>query len=83
VGDVAPERIIELGSYHAMLGCCAAGMGVALMPAAVLDTYTERARMSEHKLGGNLTSVRTMYIARKDSRQPKVAALGRLLGEHR
>ena len=25
-----PERIIELASYHAMLGCVVAGMGVAL-----------------------------------------------------
>ena len=65
-----------------MLGCCVASMGVALVPAAVLDTYTERARISGHKLGGNPTSLRTLYIARQDSLQPKVAALGRLLAEH-
>lgn len=80
-GAVAPARVIELGSYHAILGCCAAGMGVALMPAAVLDTYTERASMSEHRLGGKLASVKTMFIARKDSLQPKVAALARLLAQ--
>jgi DNA-binding transcriptional LysR family regulator len=78
-GGVAPSRVVELGSYHAILGCCVAGMGVALMPAAVLDTYTERARLSEHRLGGALASVRTMLIARKDSLQPKVAALAQLL----
>ena len=26
-----PERTIELGSYHAMLGCIVAGMGAALL----------------------------------------------------
>jgi DNA-binding transcriptional LysR family regulator len=78
---VAPSRVIELGSYHAILGCCVAGMGVALMPAAVLDTYTERARLSEHRLGGELASVKTMLIARKDSLQPKVAALAGLLSQ--
>lgn len=80
-GAVAPARVIELGSYHAILGCCAAGMGVALMPAAVLDTYTQRASMSEHRLGGKLASVKTMFIARKDSLQPKVAALAGLLAQ--
>jgi DNA-binding transcriptional LysR family regulator len=80
-GGVAPSRVIELGSYHAILGCCVAGMGVALMPAAVLDTYTERTRLSEHRLGGKLASVKTMLIARKDSLQPKVAALAQLLSE--
>lgn len=80
-GGVAPSRVIELGSYHAILGCCVAGMGVALMPAAVLDTYTERARLSEHRLGGELASVKTMLIARKDSLQPKVAALAELLAQ--
>lgn len=79
--QVAPERIIELGSYHAILGCCIAGMGVALLPAAVLDTYTERGRLSEHSLGGSLRSVRTMLISRRDTVQPKVAALARLLAE--
>ena len=80
-GQVAPERIIELGSYHAILGCCIAGMGVALLPAAVLDTYTERGRLSEHSLAGSLRSVRTMLISRRDTVQPKVAALARLLAE--
>jgi DNA-binding transcriptional LysR family regulator len=79
--DVAPSKITELGSYHAILGCCVAGMGVALMPAAVLDTYTERARLSEHRPGGTLASVKTMLIARKDSLQPKVVALAQLLLE--
>jgi DNA-binding transcriptional LysR family regulator len=31
-----PERTIELGSYHAMLGCVIAGMGAALLPRSVL-----------------------------------------------
>lgn len=45
-------------------------------------TYTERARcMSEHRLGGKLASVKTMFIAHKDSLQPKVAALARLLSQ--
>jgi DNA-binding transcriptional LysR family regulator len=80
-GSVAPLKIVELGSYHAILGCCIAGMGIALIPAAVLETYTERARLSEHYLSGTLHSVNTMLISRKDSMQPKVTALAQLLLE--
>jgi len=79
--NMAPRRIIEVGSHHAILGCCVAGMGVALIPAAVLDTYTERARLSEHKLKGDFRTVRTMLIWRKDSPQPKVKLLADLIRE--
>ena len=79
--NMAPRQIVEVGSYHAILGCCVAGMGVALIPAAVLDTYTERARLSEHKLKGEFRAARTMLIWRKDSPQPKVSALAGLLRE--
>lgn len=81
--DVAPTRIIEVGSYHAILGCCIAGMGVALIPSAVLDTYTERGKLSEHKLKGGFRSVKTMLIWRRDSAQPKVEALASLLRKPR
>ncbi|WGT62818.1 LysR family transcriptional regulator [Variovorax paradoxus] len=79
--NMAPRRIIEVGSYHAILGCCVAGMGVALIPAAVLDTYTERARLSEHKLKGDFRTVRTMLIWRKDSPQFKAKILADLIRE--
>jgi DNA-binding transcriptional LysR family regulator len=79
-GDqVAPLKIIELGSYHAILGCCIAGMGVALVPAAVLDTYSERFRLSEHPVQAPWGRVNTMLIWRKDSAQAKVEALAQLL----
>ena len=77
--NVAPQRIVEVGSYHAILGCCVAGMGVGLIPAAVLDTYTERARLSVHKLKGEYRSVRILLIWRKDAPQPKISALASLL----
>lgn len=75
----APRQIIEVGSYHAILGCCAAGMGVALIPAAVLDTYSERARLSVHPLSGDFKSVRIFLIWRKNLPQPKIEALATLL----
>jgi DNA-binding transcriptional LysR family regulator len=82
-GKVAPARLIEVGSYHAILGCCVAGMGVALMPKGVLDTYTGRARLSVHPLTGDFRSVRTLLIWRRDAPQAKVGALARILRDHR
>ena len=77
--EVTPERVIEMSSYHAMLGCAVAGMGVALMPKSVLDTYSERARLSVHKLKGDFRTVRTLLVWRKDAPQAKVAALAEML----
>lgn len=81
--DVAPHKLVEVGSYHAILGCCIAGMGVAMIPAAVLDTYTERDRLSVHRLKGDFRTVKIMLIWRKDSPQPKVGVLASLLREAR
>jgi DNA-binding transcriptional LysR family regulator len=76
---VAPERIVELASYHAILGCAVAGMGVALMPRSVLDTYTERSRLSVHALNGRFRAARTLLIWRKEAPQAKVAAFADIL----
>ncbi|MFZ6758286.1 LysR family transcriptional regulator [Undibacterium sp. Ji50W] len=80
-GKIAPNRVIELGSYHAILGCCVAGMGVALIPAAVLDTYTERKHLSVYPLTGNARTMKIMLIWRKDAPQPKIHALAQLLAD--
>ena len=54
--QVTPERIVELGSYHAILGCAVAGMGVAVMPKSVLDAYAERSQLGVHGLTGRFRS---------------------------
>ncbi|HEX2556225.1 MAG TPA: LysR substrate-binding domain-containing protein [Microvirga sp.] len=79
---VPVERVVELSSYHAMLGCAVAGMGAAFLPRSVLDTYTERARLSVHPLKPPFRDVRTLLIRRRDAPQGKVAAFEAvLLGE--
>ena len=75
VASVIPDRILEMGSYHAILGCAVVGMGVALMPKSVLDGYAERARLRVHSLKGRFRSVRTLLVWRRDSPQANVDAL--------
>jgi DNA-binding transcriptional LysR family regulator len=74
-----PERIIELGSYHAMLGCVVAGMGVALLPRSVLTTFPESKRLKIHSLPPGQNRAETHLIWRKGAGSPKVQALRDLL----
>jgi len=45
-----PERVLELGSYPAMVACAASGTGVALIPKSVLDTLSGVQNISIHRL---------------------------------
>lgn len=74
-----PERVLELGSYHAMLGCVLAGMGAALLPRSVLDTFPESKRLTVYPLKGEVERLRTLLIWRKDGASPKVRALAEIL----
>lgn len=76
---VMPERVVEMTSFHALLGCAVAGMGVALMPKSVLDTYTERSRLSVHPLSGEHSTAKILLTWRKDNQQAKVSALAQVL----
>ena len=78
--DQMPERTIELGSYHAMLGCVAAGMGVALLPKSVLTTFPESKRLRVHRLPPGENRADTYLIWRKGAGSPKIQALRDLLG---
>lgn len=74
-----PERVIELGSYHAMLGCVLAGMGAALLPRSVLATFPESKRLQVLPLPRGQNRIATLLIWRKGVRSPKVEALAEIL----
>jgi DNA-binding transcriptional LysR family regulator len=74
-----PERIIELGSYHAMLGCVAAGMGIALLPKSVLTTFPESSRLTVHRLPSGENRSETVLIWRRGAGSPNIQALQQIL----
>jgi DNA-binding transcriptional LysR family regulator len=74
-----PERTIELGSYHAMLGCVAAGMGIALLPKSVLTTFPEGKRLTVHALPAGENRSETVLIWRKGADSPNIQALRQIL----
>jgi len=75
-----PERVIEIGSYHGMLGCVLAGMGAALLPRSVLDTFPESKRLQVFSLPRGQWQIATLLIWRKGVRSSKVEALAEVLG---
>jgi DNA-binding transcriptional LysR family regulator len=77
-----PERVIELGSYHAMLGCVLAGMGAALLPRSVLATFPESRRLQVFPLPRGQNQIATLLIWCKGVRSSKVEALAEILGSH-
>lgn len=74
-----PAQVVEITSYHAMLGCVAVGMGVSLVPRSVLETFPERARLSLHALPRGQDRAVTELIWRRGASSPRLAALVRLL----
>ena len=77
-----PDRIVEISSYHAMLGCAVAGMGISLMPRNVLTTFPDAKLLSTHSLPAALARAKTSLIWRKGTLSPKVRALIEVLNEH-
>jgi len=75
------ERVIELASYHTILGCAATGIGVALVPRSVLDIFAEPSRLSVHELKPKFRRTQTLLIWRKQFPQSKIAALKAILTE--
>jgi len=80
-GDT-PERMIEISSFHAMLGCVVVGMGISLVPRMVLETFPEMHRLSVHPLPQELSHAQMAIIWRKGARSPKLDALVDIITSH-
>lgn len=73
--DALPERIIEMSSWHAIVGCAAARMGIAVLPKMVLSTFPKSNFLSIHSLPAELSHASTALITRKGARSSTAAAL--------
>ncbi len=75
------DRIIEMSSYHAMLGCAVAGMGISMVPRMVLETFPDVKLLSVHAMPPQFGIAPTVLIRRKGAVSPKVSALIEILAE--
>lgn len=81
--DEVPARLIEIGSYLTMLGCVVVGMGIALVPRSVLDTFPERKRLCVHELPRGSDVAETVLIWRRGADSPNISALVEVLPARR
>src|SRR5574340_91515 len=77
--NVVPERVVELSSYHAMLGCVASGMGIALVPRSLLAMQPQGAALSTHRLSSRFAQATTFLAHRRGMANPAVGALEEIL----
>ena len=59
----------ELGTLDGMIGCVAAGMGVTLLPRAVVERSELRKDVSTHALDTSWSNVDTLFIQRRSAHQ--------------
>jgi len=76
--DLASVRVLELGSYHAIVACVASGAGIAIVPQSVLATV-QCALVAIHPLPKVLSDVSTPLIWRSSEQTPPVVALRELM----
>jgi DNA-binding transcriptional LysR family regulator len=59
----------ELGTLDGMIGCVAAGMGVSLLPLAVVERSDQRKNVSVHSPNASWSHVDTLFIQRRSAHQ--------------
>ena len=64
---VVPDQIMEMGTLDGILSCVAAGMGVTLLPKAIVERCSLRHALHHHTLPSEFAKVSTVFIRRKDS----------------
>jgi DNA-binding transcriptional LysR family regulator len=76
--NLAPFRVLELSSYHAIVDCVMADAGIALMPESVLDTMTQ-AKVRRHPIPKAQARITTPLVWRRGEISPSVLALRTLV----
>lgn len=71
----SPARLLDLGSYHAIVACVAAGTGVGIVPAEVLDQTVLAGAVQRHRLPARLRVNRTHLVWTGDASAPLRALL--------
>jgi DNA-binding transcriptional LysR family regulator len=59
----------ELGTLDGMIGCVAAGMGVTLLPRAVVERSDQRKEVNIHTIDTSWSRVDTLFIQRRGAHQ--------------
>lgn len=77
--NVSPN-VIEISSYHALLNCVSAGMGMGIVPKVLLDQYPFADDLHVHDLPNDIANTVTSAVWRKQVRRPSIDAFTDILG---
>jgi DNA-binding transcriptional LysR family regulator len=64
---IADVRPMEFGSLDAIIGCVAAGIGITLLPRAVMMSAARAGEVALHELPRDEGMVETLFIRRRDA----------------
>jgi DNA-binding transcriptional LysR family regulator len=78
---VSPERVMEYGSYHAIVACVAAGAGIAVVPKSVLRAVRPQREVRIYPLPRDIAAAKTQLVWRQGHRSSALEALKRELLE--
>ena len=73
--SVVAERVMEYGSYHAIVACAAAGGGIAVIPKSVLRATGMESQLAVHALPAKVAGARTLLVWRRGARSSAFVAL--------
>lgn len=79
--ELAPQRILELASYHAIVACVAAGTGIGIMPRSVLQAVHAQAPLQVLALPARHARVKTHLVWQPGQDTPAVQALAQQLAQ--
>lgn len=72
---IAPDKVMEFASYHAIVACVAAGTGVAIVPRSVLAVLGAEHSVRVGALSGSHGQALTQLVWRADDDTPALEAL--------
>jgi DNA-binding transcriptional LysR family regulator len=82
--SVSPERVMEYGSYHAIVACVAAGSGIAVVPRSVIRAVRPEREVRIYPLPKDVALAKTQLVWRQGHRSSALEALkGEMRGETR
>jgi DNA-binding transcriptional LysR family regulator len=72
---ISPERVMEYGSYHAIVACVAAGCGIAVVPKSVIRAVRPEREVRIQPLPKEIAAAKTQLVWRQGHRSAALEAL--------
>ena len=72
---VVPDRVMEFGSYHAIVACVAAGAGIAIVPRSVIRATLGEKEVAAYPLPADISDAKTLLVWRRGHQSMALGAL--------